>query len=110
MLDVGRRRLGALVARLFAPRLLEALKFPLCSGEGALQAGFRLPKTVQQRDLVFGAELLYQETYLACLHVPKFPLRDRHLFDLELFGPALRLPFGFQIFAELMKLFRVLAG
>src|SRR5207248_3001306 len=96
ILDVGRRRLPRLVARLFVPGFLESLEFPLCSGEGALQAGLRLPEPVQQRDLVFGAELLYQETYLAYLHAPQFPLRDRHLLDIELFGASLRLPFGLQ--------------
>src|SRR5438128_206009 len=84
MLDVGRRRRYGLFALLFGPGLLESLEFPLRSGERALLAGLRLPETVQQRDLVFGAELLYQETYFAYLHAPQFPLRDRHLFDIEL--------------------------
>ena len=108
MLD--RFRFGGLFDRLLAPGLLESLEFPLCPGKRTFQAGFRLPEPVQQRDLVFGAELLYQETCLAYLHAPQFPLRDCHLFAIEPFGPGLRLPFGFLILAELLKCFRLLAG
>src|SRR5438874_13804178 len=110
MSDFGRIRLCGLVARLFAPRLFESLEFPLRSGKGALQPGLRLPKPVQEWDLVLGAELLYQETCLAYFHAPQFPLGNSHLLDIELLGPGLRLPFGFQVIAELLKCFRLLAG
>src|SRR5947209_8146730 len=99
MSDFGRRRLWGLFARLFAPGLLEPLEFPLCPGKRTFHAGLRLPKPVQEWDLVLGAELLYQKTCLAYFHAPQFPLRNSHLLDIELFGPSLRLPFGVEIVA-----------
>ena len=74
------------------------------SRERALQARLRLPEPVQQGDLVFSAELLCQETYFAYFHAPQFPLRDRHLLDVELFGSGLRQPFGLEVIAELMEI------
>ena len=89
---------------------METLHLTLRSGIGALQAALRLPEPVEQRDLVFGGCVLREDVYLTHFHAGQFPLGDRHLFDIELLGPALRLPFGFQIITELIEFNAAFAG
>src|SRR5205823_1873849 len=66
----GPRRLDLLgrFGRFRATGLLQPLELALRSGEGALQAILRLPEPVHEWDLVHGAELLFQEAYLAYFH------------------------------------------
>ena len=89
---------------------MQTLQFPLRSGIGALQAALTLPEPVEEGDLSCGAGGLPEDIRLAHFHARQFPLRDRHLLQIELFGPGVRLPFGFQIVAKLMEFVAVLAG
>ena len=60
--------------------------------------------------LLFGRPALREDAPLADLQAREFPLRHGHLLEPELLGPALRLPLGFQVSAELLVLLGVLAG
>src|SRR5437764_3560755 len=84
-----------------APRVLKALQFALGSGIGALQAALALPKSIEQGELILSIVGIFEEINLAYFHSDQFPLRDRHLFDIELFGPGLGMPFDFEIVAKL---------
>ena len=44
------------------------------------------------------------------LHAVELPLGDGHLLDVELLGPGLGLPFGFQVVTKLVEFFSILAG
>src|SRR5438045_7003926 len=105
----GRGRLRRLGVVGLAPRVLKALKLALGSGIGTLKATLGLPETVEQGELILGAIGIFEEIYLAYFHAGQFPLRDRHLFDIELFGPGLGMPFDFEIVAKLSEFLAVLA-
>jgi hypothetical protein len=53
--------------------------------------------------LGFGAFHPLEDRGLGYFHTGELPLRDRHLLQIELFGSGLRLPFGFEVVAELGK-------
>src|SRR5438045_5868534 len=105
----GRGRLRRLGVVGLAPRVLKALKLALGSGIGTLKATLGLPETVEQGELILGAIGIFEEIYLAYFHAGQFPLRDRHLFDIELFGPRLGMPFDFEIVAKLSERLTVFA-
>jgi len=69
-----------------------------------------LPEPIEEGDLSLGAGGFPEDIRLADFHAGQFPLRDRHLFQIELFGPGVGLPFGFQIVAKLMEFLAVFAG
>jgi hypothetical protein len=62
-----------------------------------------LPETVQERELGFGAIHIVKNCCFSDFHADQFPLGDRHLLDIELFGPRLRRPFNFQVVAKLIE-------
>ena len=96
--------------RIAAPRELKALQFVLRSGVGSLHAALRLPETVEEADARVRDDGFLAEIRLACFHAIEFPLRDRHLLQIELLTPRLRLPFDLQVAAKLVKFIEVLAG
>ena len=104
----GHRLFG--LVDLVSPRVLQTLQLTLRPGIGALQAVLALPKLVDERDLEGGPGFLRQDAFLGDFHARKFPLRDCHLLHIELFGPRLRLPFGFQIAAKLVEFPGVFGG
>jgi hypothetical protein len=89
---------------------LQALQLALPAGIGALQAALRAPQTVEERDLVCGAQVLAEDIDLAYFEARQFPLRDGHLLQIELLGPGAGLPFGFQIVTKAMEFLAVLGG
>ena len=89
---------------------MKALELTLRSGIGAFQAALRLPKPIEEGKLFFGGEALLEDTCLSHFHARQFPLRDRHLLQIELGGPRFRLPFAFQIVAELVEFLAAFAG
>ena len=52
---------------------------------------------------------MLEDAFLGDFDARQFPLRDRHLLDVELFGSGLRLPFGFELIAKLMEVLGFLA-
>jgi hypothetical protein len=81
---------------------LKSLQVALRSGIGALETALGLPKAVEPGELRFGVVIL-EDIYLNDFHSGQFPLRDRHLLDIELFGPGLGMPFEFQIVAKVVE-------
>ncbi len=51
---------------------------------------------------------MFEDAFLSNFDARQFPLRDRHLLDVELFGSGLRLPLGFEVIAELVEVLRFL--
>jgi hypothetical protein len=76
---------------------LQALQVALGAGVGALQAALGLPETVEHGELDLGSGIGGEDTELAAFHAVQFPLGDGHLFDIELLGSGLGVPFGFQV-------------
>ncbi len=68
-----------------------------------------MPEPVEQGDLCSGGCRILEDGCFAHLHAGQFPLRDSHLFEIEVFGPRLRVPFDLQIVAELIEFLAVLA-
>jgi len=60
--------------------------------------------------MLLALELERVDGALGDFHASEFPPGDGHLFDIELLGQGLRLPFGFQITAELLKILLGFAG
>src|SRR5579864_4801172 len=102
----GRRFFG-LWAGLGA-RGLQALQFVLRSGKGTLQAALGLPEAVQRGELIAGVGV-FEDVDLNYFHADQLPLGDGHLFDIELLGPGLGAPFGFQIVAKSMEFVGIFA-
>ena len=103
---------GLLLAlvELTRPIGLKTLELTLRSGIGAFQTALRLPQPVEEGKLGFGGEGLLEDTGFGHFHARQFPLRDCHLLQIELCRPRLRLPFAFQIVAELVEFLAVFAG
>jgi hypothetical protein len=78
-----------------AARILQTLEITLGSGVGTLQTVLALPEFIDEGDLALRGEFLVEEALLGYFDARQFPLRDRHLLDVELLGPRLWLPFGF---------------
>jgi len=89
---------------------LHTLQLPLRSGIGALEAALTLPEPIEEGNLSSGAIGFAEDIRLTHFHARQFPLRDRHLLEIELFGPGLGLPFGFEIVAKAMEFLTVFAG
>src|ERR1700680_2460667 len=66
--------------------VLQALQLALRSGIGAFHAALGLPQTVEQRDLALGVGDFLEDMRLADFRAAEFPVRDRHLLDVEPFG------------------------
>jgi hypothetical protein len=92
-----------------AAGFLQALEVALRSGIGALEAALGLPEAVEHGELGLGLGFVGEDIDLAYFHAVQFPLRDGHLLDVELLGPGLGVPFGFQIVAKLMEFLGILA-
>jgi hypothetical protein len=82
----------------------------MCPSIGALQTALRLPEPVEKGELGFGGGGLLEDTCLSQLHARQFPLRDRHLLQIELGGSRFGAPFAFQIVAELVEFLAAFAG
>ena len=89
---------------------MKALELTLRSGIGAFQAALRLPKPVEEGKLNFGCDGLPEDTRFAHFHARQLPLRNRHLLQIEPRRSRLRLPFTFQIVAELIEFLAVFSG
>jgi hypothetical protein len=89
---------------------LKTLQLTMRSGIGALQAVLRLPEPVEKGELGFGGGGFLEDTCLSYLHARQFPLRDRHLLQIELGGPRFGPPFAFEIVAEKVKFLAAFAG
>ena len=77
---------------------------------GALESGLHLPAAVEDESLILGGAVLLHNAGFADFEAGEFPLRDRHLFDIMLFIPLLRLPDSFQIRAKLVEILALFAG
>ena len=80
------------------------------SGVGALQAALRLPEPVEERKLGLGGGGFLEDACLTHFHARQFPLRDRHLHQIEPCGPRSGLSFALQIVAESIEFLAVFAG
>jgi len=80
------------------------LQLTLRLGIGALQTALASPKAIEKRDLNLWAFGLQEDGLLGYFHAGELPLGHSHLLQIELLGPRLGLPFGFQIVAELFEL------
>jgi hypothetical protein len=82
--------------------VLKTLQLALRSDVRALQAVLGLPEAVKHGDLSLGVGL-FENVHFDHFHPGQFPLRDCHLFHIELFGPGLGMPFDFQVVAEVIE-------
>jgi hypothetical protein len=89
---------------------LETLQVVLGSGVGTLQAELALHQALEQGDLArLAGSFVEKGIVLYYLHAVEFPLRDRHLLDVELFGGGARAPFELEGVAKLVEVAAVLA-
>ena len=92
-----------------AAGVLQTLQLALRSGVGALEAALGLPEPVEHGELGCGLRHVREDGCFPYFHAAQFPLRDRHLLDIELFGPGLGIPFGFEIVAKLIEFLAIFA-
>src|SRR5712671_5600335 len=92
------------------PAVIKTFELTLRPGIGAFQTALRLPQAVEEGKMGFGGGGLLNDTGLSHLHAGQFPLRNRHLLQIELRRPRLGLPFTLQIVAELIEFLAAFAG
>ena len=66
--------------------------------------------TLEERYLDLGCAVLHCDAFFGSLDAGEFPLRDRHLLEVEVLGSGLGLPLGFEVVAELVEVVGIFTG